>query len=88
MLILLPSIIFQQRYDTVEEAKKSIIKGGAWGILYFNENYTSSVIRRIEEGEATPNLTVESSTVDIWLDMSSKYLLISVYVLFLFVVIS
>lgn len=65
--------MFQQRYDTVEEARKSILKGSAWGVLYFSENYTTSVIRRIEDGEATPSRVVNESTVDIWLDMSSKF---------------
>ncbi|XP_039286122.1 LOW QUALITY PROTEIN: ABC transporter G family member 23 [Nilaparvata lugens] len=61
-------------HQTFDSAKESLRRGKIWGILRFASNYTESVIKRIEEGQATPDGVVDASTVDVWLDMSNQWI--------------
>lgn len=47
-------------------------RGQAWGSLVFAENYTDSLVERTENGRYTDDATVESSDLNVKLDMSSK----------------
>lgn len=53
-------------------AKEAVRKGKAWGVLHFSENYTTSIMDRLELGRLTPDKEVNNSNVELWMDMSSK----------------
>lgn len=48
-------------------------RGRAWGSLIFKSNYTAALVERTESGRYAEDATIESSDVDIRLDMSSEY---------------
>lgn len=48
-------------------------RGKAWGSLVFASNYTDSLVERTENGRYTDDATVESSDLNVRLDMSSKW---------------
>lgn len=54
-------------------AKDAIREGKIWCVLHFAENYTSSLFGRLEMGQSTDDGTVDSSIVNVWMDMSSMY---------------
>ncbi|KAL1131051.1 hypothetical protein AAG570_012288 [Ranatra chinensis] len=60
------------RYDEFDEAVKAARKNHVWGVLHFSQNYTASLINRIELAIMAPSYTVQHSQLEIWLDMSSK----------------
>lgn len=47
-------------------------RGKAWGSLVFQSNYSDSLVERTENARFTDDATVESSDLDVRLDMSSK----------------
>lgn len=47
-------------------------RGRAWGALVFPQNYSESLIERIEMGRYAEEWVIESSDVTVRLDMSSK----------------
>lgn len=62
----------QLHYDDVDKALMDVKKNHAWGLLYFPENYTRSFAVRFTKPAETPEEYLASSTVQAWLDMSSK----------------
>lgn len=63
----------QKEYGDVESARRSVVKGESWGFLYFPQNYTRSLLERIEYGQDTPDHVVDDSVIDVSLDMSSGF---------------
>lgn len=65
------SLYFQVRYNTTEEAKQAVVKGQLYGALYFRYNFSDSLGQRVRDGSVDDDV-IESSTVSVWLDMTSK----------------
>ncbi|KAI8121739.1 hypothetical protein FF38_00340 [Lucilia cuprina] len=55
-----------------EEANEMVRRGQAWGSLVFADNYTESLVERTENGRYTDDATVESSDLNVKLDMSNQ----------------
>lgn len=65
--------IFQQiNYEDFDSAMMAISKNHVWGLLYFPENYTRSMAIRFTNLTKTPTEHVESSIIQVSLDLSSK----------------
>ncbi|TMW50905.1 hypothetical protein DOY81_004016 [Sarcophaga bullata] len=55
-----------------EEANDLVRRGKAWGSLVFSNNYTDALMERTESGRFTDDATVESSDLNVRLDMSNQ----------------
>lgn len=64
--------VVKEYYDTLPDAIAAVRSGDAWGAIYFNENYTDSLVARLALGEVADDETIESSEVRVWLDMSNQ----------------
>ncbi|XP_075986505.1 ABC-type transporter snustorr isoform X2 [Anticarsia gemmatalis] len=62
----------QEYYATLDDAIQAVADGEAWGALYFNENYTDSLVARLALADTADNDTIMSSEVQVWLDMSNQ----------------
>ncbi|KAJ8709889.1 hypothetical protein PYW08_009893 [Mythimna loreyi] len=62
----------KEYYADLTEALKAVEDGKAWGALYFNENYTDSLVARLALADTADNETITSSEVQVWLDMSNQ----------------
>lgn len=62
----------QEYYQYPEQAIDAVKQGRAWGTLYFTENFTDSLIARLNLGQAADDETLDQSEIRVWLDMSSK----------------
>lgn len=51
-------------------------RGKAWVALRFSDNYTASLIKRVEDGRDVDAYTMESAELNVWVDMSSKYFIL------------
>lgn len=72
-------MINQIEYDSLDEAKFAVKKNKVWGVLYFEEGYSESLGARIKTPENLTEKTLNISDVNIWQDMSSKYILYFYY---------
>ncbi|KAJ0170681.1 hypothetical protein K1T71_013453 [Dendrolimus kikuchii] len=59
-------------YANLTSAMDAVRAGDAWGVLYFNENYTDSLVARLALADTADNETIISSEVQVWLDMSNQ----------------
>ncbi|XP_028178989.1 ABC transporter G family member 23 isoform X3 [Ostrinia furnacalis] len=59
-------------YPTKDAALDAVKEGDAWGVLYFNENYTDSLVARLALADTADNETISSSEIQVWLDMSNQ----------------
>ncbi|KAL0811580.1 hypothetical protein ABMA28_009963 [Loxostege sticticalis] len=59
-------------YPDREAALAAVREGDAWGVLYFNENYTDSLVARLALADTADNETISSSEIQVWLDMSNQ----------------
>ncbi|KAJ1524812.1 hypothetical protein ONE63_009683 [Megalurothrips usitatus] len=57
-------------YNTLEEAEDEVRNGKSWGVLHFRHNFSQSMFARIDDGRYTSDANVNSSTVDIRMDMT------------------
>ncbi|XP_045524939.1 ABC transporter G family member 23 isoform X3 [Pieris brassicae] len=64
--------IIKNYYANLDDAKQAVREGEAWGVIYFNENYTDSLVARLALGDTADNETIMSSEVEVWLDMSNQ----------------
>lgn len=62
----------KQYYVDLSSALDAVRQGEAWGALYFNENYTDSLVARLALADTADNETITSSEVQVWLDMSNQ----------------
>lgn len=60
-------------FDSDEAATEEVVRGRAWGVLVFKHNYSEALVERTESGRYATDYTIESSDVDVRLDMSSEY---------------
>lgn len=65
---------FQNNFATDEDAFNEVKRGRAWGAMIFSQNYSESLVQRTEEGRDATDWVLESSAVDVRIDMSSKCL--------------
>ncbi|XP_026316608.1 ABC transporter G family member 23 isoform X1 [Hyposmocoma kahamanoa] len=64
--------IIKEYYADLTSALNAVKEGDAWGALYFNENYTDSLFARLALADTADDETIESSEVQVWLDMSNQ----------------
>ncbi|XP_037295917.1 ABC transporter G family member 20 isoform X1 [Manduca sexta] len=62
----------KEYYADLTSALEAVRQGEAWGALYFNENYTDSLVARLALADTADNETITSSEVQVWLDMSNQ----------------
>lgn len=62
----------QEYFDTDEAALIEVQRGRAWGSLVFSSNYSEALVERTESGRYADDFTIESSDIDIKLDLSSE----------------
>lgn len=62
----------KEYYADLSSALEAVRQGEAWGALYFNENYTDSLVARLALADTADNETITSSEVQVWLDMSNQ----------------
>lgn len=74
MLIYNLNLFFQIEYYDVDTAKNAVKRNKVWGLIYFSNNYTASLGERIMLKEETDEVSITLSEVNVWQDMSSKYL--------------
>lgn len=60
-------------YEDLDSAISAVAHGQARAILYFRQNYSWSLIRRLSEGVITPDRYVNSSMVNLYIDNAGKY---------------
>jgi len=68
-------LINQIEYDSLDEAKFAVKKNKVWGVLYFEEGYSESLGARIKMPDNLTERALNISDVNIWQDMSSKFIL-------------
>lgn len=76
-------MINQIEFDSLDEAKFAVKKNKVWGVLYFEEGYSESLGGRIKMPDDLSERELNISDVNIWQDMSSKYIL---YYYFFFII--
>ncbi|KAI5641065.1 ABC-2 family transporter protein domain-containing protein [Phthorimaea operculella] len=64
--------IIKEYYADLDSALNAVREGDAWGAIYFNENYTDSLVARLALADTADDETIESSEVQVWLDMSNQ----------------
>lgn len=64
--------MIKEYYADLSSALDAVRQGEAWGALYFNENYTDSLVARLALADTADEETVTSSEVQVWLDMSNQ----------------
>ncbi|XP_041985170.1 ABC transporter G family member 23 isoform X2 [Aricia agestis] len=64
--------IIKEYYADLDSALQAVRDGDAWGTIYFNENYTDSLVARLALADTADNETIESSEAQVWLDMSNQ----------------
>ncbi|XP_073963542.1 ABC-type transporter snustorr isoform X2 [Choristoneura fumiferana] len=64
--------IIKEYYNDLGSALDAVRDGDAWGAIYFNENYTDSLVARLALADTADEETIESSEVQVWLDMSNQ----------------
>ncbi|CAH0763232.1 unnamed protein product [Diatraea saccharalis] len=62
----------QIQYANLSAAQRAVREGDAWGVLYFNENYTDSLVARLALADTADEETVHLSDIQVWLDMSNQ----------------
>jgi hypothetical protein len=71
-------------YGDVESARAAVNNGQAWGAIYFTENYTDALVARTALWKDADNETLDQSEMRVWLDLSSKYVLLCIIPFFQF----
>nr|CAD7442592.1 unnamed protein product [Timema bartmani] len=59
-------------FDDLESAKHAVESGLAWGTMHFSQNYSDSLVRRLENVRGADELTIDNSDIHIWMDMSNQ----------------
>lgn len=54
----------------VQATKKNVL----WGVIEVPKNYTKSMLLRLTHNLKTKDPEVEASCINVWLDMSSKFI--------------
>nr|CAD7409106.1 unnamed protein product [Timema poppensis] len=59
-------------FNDLESAKHAVESGLAWGTMHFSQNYSDSLVRRLENVRGADKLTIDNSDIHIWMDMSNQ----------------
>nr|CAD7424981.1 unnamed protein product [Timema monikensis] len=59
-------------FNDLESAKHAVESGLAWGTMHFSQNYSDSLVRRLENVRGADELTIDNSDIHIWMDMSNQ----------------
>ncbi|XP_075229368.1 ABC transporter G family member 23-like [Lycorma delicatula] len=71
---LLDRSLIVKEYSNIDDAKYAARKGEVMGVIQFRSNYTDSVFQRIEDGSRTLDGVLNSSIIDVWIDMSNLWM--------------
>ena len=63
----------QDLYEDTETAINAVKTGDAWGVVFFNRNFTDSLVARMALGKSAEDDVLDESDVRVWLDMSSEH---------------
>lgn len=66
------SIAIQKYYDTILEATHHVQNGELTGVLYFNQNFSEALEKRLENGFSTKDSDLITSEIQTFLDMSDR----------------
>uniref|UniRef100_A0A8D9E369 ABC transporter G family member 20 n=1 Tax=Cacopsylla melanoneura TaxID=428564 RepID=A0A8D9E369_9HEMI len=61
-------------FPDIESAKEAVRHNRVWGLIYFAQNYTESLIERISERDKASKMAMELSDVQVYQDMSNQYI--------------
>lgn len=64
--------IIQDFYNDTESAIDAVKSGDAWGVIFFNRNFSDTLLTRMALGKQADNETLDESDVRVWLDMSNQ----------------
>ncbi|CAH0398024.1 unnamed protein product [Chilo suppressalis] len=64
----------QIHYANLSAAQDAVKQGHVWGVLFFNEKYSDSLVARLALADAADEETVRLSDVQVWLDMSNQHI--------------
>lgn len=79
---LLLKFHFQEFYDDMSKATDAVRDGDLVGIMYFNYNFSEALQRRVDNYGFAKTEDIESSQIDVFLDMGGTYIYI-IYDVFL-----
>ncbi|XP_018316537.1 ABC transporter G family member 20 isoform X1 [Mycetomoellerius zeteki] len=66
------SIATQEYYDDVSEASHAVQNGKLSGLLYFSQNFSEALQKRMEDGAFTKDSDLLTSQVQVFLDMGDR----------------
>ncbi|XP_075228584.1 ABC transporter G family member 23-like [Lycorma delicatula] len=66
--------MFVDEYVDLNSAKRAVEKNDAWALLYFRNNYTESLMDRLNNTLRVSDESLDWSEVVIWMDMSNEYI--------------
>lgn len=67
-----PAIIRQKYYDSLESGLEAVKKTKAWGVLHIRQNFSESLIERLNFNEDVDNQTLENSKMSIYADLTNE----------------
>lgn len=67
------SVLLQTFYGDIEAAKDEVRKGRSWAAINFRANFSDAMRARVEDGRNAESYDIESSTVDVYQDISSRW---------------
>ncbi|GLH08041.1 Protein white [Gryllus bimaculatus] len=68
--------IVQENYSNISNAVSAVKSGHVWGAIYFTENYTESLLQRINFSDTSyfePN-DWDNSEIKVWMDQSNQHI--------------
>ncbi|XP_011166692.1 ABC transporter G family member 20 [Solenopsis invicta] len=66
------SIAIKEYYDDFSEAKRNVQNGKLCGIMYFNQNFSEGLQKRLEEGVFVEDSDLNASQIQVFLDMGDR----------------
>jgi ABC-type multidrug transport system ATPase subunit len=64
--------VTQLQYPSMESAMSAVKSGHAWGAMCIGRNFSQSLQLRVMMAGSVDNMTIESSNVDMYLDMTNQ----------------
>ncbi|XP_039286121.1 ABC transporter G family member 23 [Nilaparvata lugens] len=61
-------------FEDIESARHAVEKNDAWGLLYFSNNYSESLMERLNYSHRATDEALDWSEINIWMDMSNQYI--------------
>lgn len=75
-----PFVLFhlQRYYKSEAEARSMVEKGKSWAVLVVPHNFSDSLRSRLDNGKDVPEWDLITSTIDVYQDKSSKFVVLRV----------